>query len=60
MNVSEDGIKMGIPVMAQQVKNLVLSLSGAGSVPAWCSGLKIQHGHSCNVGHSCTLHSVPG
>ena len=51
---------MGIPVVAQQVKNLVLSLSGAGSVPAWCSGLKIQHGHSCNVGHSCTLHSVPG
>ena len=51
--------KPWVPTVAQQVKDLVLSLRwyGLSSWPG--SGLRIQHCCSCGIGHSCTLDSVP-
>ena len=32
----------------------------AGSIPAWCSGLKIRHCHCCSLGCNCGLDLIPG
>ena len=29
-------------------------------IPLWCSGLMIQHYHSCGAGWSCSMGSIPG
>ena len=48
--------------MAQWVKNLTAVALVAAEAwvqsPTQCSGLKIQHCHSCVVGHSCSLDSL--
>ena len=54
----------GVPAVAQWVKNLTAAAQVAVETQIvflpWCSGLRIQACHSCSIGHSYSLASIPG
>ena len=56
--------KIGVPTVAQHVKDLVLSPWWRGELLRRGfdsqSGLRIQRGRSCGVGCSCSLDPIPG
>ena len=52
-------LELRVPIMVQQVKDLVLFLLWLVIHP-WPSGLRIQCCHSCDLGHNCGLYLIPG
>ena len=50
-NQNKIGMWQDVPAMVQQVKHLTLIWVRS---PAWCSGLRIWHCRSCDIGGSAT------
>ena len=50
----------GVPAVAQRNQRHLWSAGTQVQSPAWQSGLRIPHCHSCGIGHSCGSDLIPG